>query len=160
MWDEYRESMRMSTYLLAFVVMDFENISADNFQVWTRADAIGSAKYALSIGPKILKFYEIFFNIPYPLPKVDMISLPDFTAGGNFNCTFCQIRLYDKLIFFNFIFHTMAAAMENWGLITFREAALLYEENVTARVNKQRVATVVSHELAHQWFGNLGKFSS
>lgn len=85
-WDEYRESMRMSTYLLAFVVMDFENISDENFQVWTRADAIGSAKYALSIGPKILRFYEDFFNIQYPLPKVDMISLPDFTAGGNLNC--------------------------------------------------------------------------
>lgn len=50
--------------------------------------------------------------------------------------------------------------MENWGLITFREAALLYEDNVTARINKQRVAMVVSHELAHQWFGNLGMFSN
>lgn len=49
--------------------------------------------------------------------------------------------------------------MENWGLITFREAALLYEEDVTARMNKQRVATVVAHELAHQWFGNLGMVS-
>lgn len=74
----------MSTYLLAFVVTDFQNISDGRFKVWTRADAIDSAKYALSIGPKILTFYEEFFNIAYPLPKVDMISLPDFTAGGNF----------------------------------------------------------------------------
>lgn len=84
-WDEYRESLRMSTYLLAFVVMDFRSISDGSFSVWTRSDAIESARYALSIGPKILKFYEGFFNIPYPLPKVDMISLPDFTAGGKFD---------------------------------------------------------------------------
>lgn len=83
-WDEYRESLPMSSYLLAFVVTDFQSISDGIFNVWTRADAIQSAKYALSIGPKILKFYEEFFDIQYPLPKVDMISLPDFTAGGKF----------------------------------------------------------------------------
>lgn len=84
-WDEYKETLPMSSYLLAFVVMDFASIGDEHFKVWTRADAIDSAKYALSIGPKILKFYDGFFNIDYPLPKVDMISLPDFTAGGNLN---------------------------------------------------------------------------
>ncbi|KAG4068421.1 hypothetical protein HA402_007941 [Bradysia odoriphaga] len=90
-------------------------------------EATRSADYALDVGPKLLKFLETFFGIDYPLPKVDMIALPDFTAG----------------------------AMENWGLITFRESALLYEEGVSGRINKQRVATIVCHELAHQWFGNL-----
>lgn len=87
----------MSTYLLAFVVTDFQSISDGQFKVWTRADAIESAKYALSIGPKILKFYEGFFSIQYPLPKVDMISLPDFTAGGNSNvlCLFDESVLID-----------------------------------------------------------------
>lgn len=74
----------MSSYLLAFVVTDFQSMTNGVFRVWTRADAIQSAKYALGIGPQILKFYEDFFNIQYPLPKVDMISLPDFTAGGKF----------------------------------------------------------------------------
>lgn len=82
MWDEYRESVPMSTYLLAFVVTDFEHMESGKFSVWARAEAIRSAKYALEIGPQILKFYEEFFGISYPLPKMDMISLPDFTAGG------------------------------------------------------------------------------
>jgi aminopeptidase N len=82
----------MSTYLVAFVVCDFVSKSNGNFTVWARGDAIRSAEYALSIGPKILKHLEEFFDIKYPLPKVDMIALPDFSAG----------------------------AMENWGLITYR----------------------------------------
>ncbi|XP_052891874.1 aminopeptidase N [Anopheles moucheti] len=126
-WDVYQQSVPMSTYLVAFVVCDYQNLTAGNFAVWARADAIGSARYALSVGPKLLKFLEDFFHIDYPLPKVDMIALPDFSAG----------------------------AMENWGLITYRETAMLYEENVSAISNKQHVITVVAHELAHQWFGNL-----
>ncbi|KAK6644232.1 hypothetical protein RUM43_000499 [Polyplax serrata] len=127
-WDEYQESVPMSTYLVAFVVSDFSNITDGNkFTVWTRDSAIGQAKYSLEIGPKILNYFEKYFGIDFPLPKVDMVALPDFAAG----------------------------AMENWGLITFRETALLYEAGVSSSNNKQRVATVVSHELAHQWFGNL-----
>lgn len=92
-WDEYQESVPMSTYLVAFVVSDFSNISSgDKFAVWTRKEAIKQAKYSLEIGPKILNYYEKYFGIDFPLPKVDMIALPDFAAG----------------------------AMENWGLITFR----------------------------------------
>ncbi|XP_062535538.1 aminopeptidase N [Armigeres subalbatus] len=126
-WDVYEQSVPMSTYLVAFVVCDFIHLSSGNFAVWTRSDAISSARYALDVGPKILKYLEQFFDIKYPLPKMDMIALPDFSAG----------------------------AMENWGLITYRETAMLYEENVSANSNKQRVVTVVAHELAHQWFGNL-----
>lgn len=81
-WDEYMESMPMSTYLLAFAVTDFSHLQSGLFRVWARPDAIRSATYSLDIGPKILKCYEDFFGIPYPLPKVDMIALPDFTAGG------------------------------------------------------------------------------
>lgn len=117
----------MSTYLVAFVVSDFKNLTDGNFSVWARPSALESARYALEVGPKILRFFESYFNISYPLPKLDMIALPDFGAG----------------------------AMENWGLVTFREVTMLHDPVISAPLNKQRVATIIAHELAHQWFGNL-----
>lgn len=91
-WDHFQETVPMSTYLLAFIVFDFESISNGTFSVWARHSAIAQSKYALQIGPDILKFYEKFFGIDFPLPKIDMVAVPDFSAG----------------------------AMENWGLITYR----------------------------------------
>lgn len=82
----------MSTYLVAFCVSDFKNISNGIFSIWARSSALSQAQYSLKIGPIILKYYERFFGIKYPLPKLDMVALPDFGAG----------------------------AMENWGLITYR----------------------------------------
>lgn len=117
----------MSTYLVAYAISDFSHMSSGNFSVWARADAIQTAEYALSVGPKILDFLQTYFGVAFPLPKIDMIALPEFQAG----------------------------AMENWGLITFRETAMLYDKGVATASNKQRVASVVGHELAHQWFGNL-----
>ncbi|KAH8024438.1 hypothetical protein HPB51_022947 [Rhipicephalus microplus] len=125
--DAFQTTVRMSTYLLAFVVSDFESRGDDKFRVWARPNAISAVDYSLSIGPKILEFYEKYFSEKYPLPKTDMVAVPDFNAG----------------------------AMENWGLVTFRETALLFNPNESSAGNKQRVAVVVSHELAHQWFGNL-----
>lgn len=95
-WDVFEESVPMSTYLVAFVISDFQNRTNGNFSIWARNDGISAAEYALEVGPKILKFLEEFFGIPFPLPKIDMIALPDFHAG----------------------------AMENWGLITFRYVEL------------------------------------
>ncbi|XP_058791213.1 aminopeptidase N [Phymastichus coffea] len=128
-WDHFERSVPMSTYLVAFIVSDFEDASSaqGNVKVWARKEAIQQAEYSLRIGPQILNYFEEFFQIKFPLPKIDMVALPDFSAG----------------------------AMENWGLITYRETAMLYQEGVSTSNNKQRVATVVSHELAHQWFGNL-----
>ncbi|CAB3385000.1 Hypothetical predicted protein [Cloeon dipterum] len=129
--DEYVESVRMSTYLVAFVVSDFAHLESNpgntTFRVWARQDAIEQARYSLEIGPKILDFYEEYFNVPYPLPKMDMIALPDFAGEG----------------------------MENWGLVTYRESAVLYEESTSDINAKEWVTVVVAHELAHQWFGNL-----
>lgn len=102
-------------------------LSPLKISVWTRPGFAHTAEYALKIAGKILRHYEDFFGIEYPLPKMDMIALPDFNAG----------------------------AMENWGLITYRETAMLYDERSSSISNKQRVAVVVAHELAHQWFGNL-----
>ncbi|CAG9134640.1 unnamed protein product [Plutella xylostella] len=126
-WDQYAESLPMSTYLVAFAVTDFKKMSDKNFAVWARKEALSSAAYALEIGPKILSFLENYYKIKFPLPKIDMIALSDFKAG----------------------------AMENWGLLTFREIAMLYDGAISPTTAKARVASVVAHEIAHQWFGNL-----
>lgn len=126
-WDTFAESVPMSTYLIAFVVSDFEHLSEGTFSVWARSDSLNQARYALEIGPRILRHFESYFQISFPLPKVDMVALPDFGAG----------------------------AMENWGLITYRESTMLYQQGVSENRHKERVGTVVAHELAHQWFGNL-----
>ncbi|KAI4875799.1 hypothetical protein NFI96_017138 [Prochilodus magdalenae] len=120
----------MSTYLLAFTVNDFETAEDDDksIQIWARPDAVkaGHTKYAYEISTKLLEYYEDKFG-GYPLTKLDQVALPDFSAG----------------------------AMENWGLIMYRETALLYDEDVSSTSNKEWIATVIAHELAHQWFGNL-----
>uniref|UniRef100_A0AAR2IL25 Aminopeptidase n=1 Tax=Pygocentrus nattereri TaxID=42514 RepID=A0AAR2IL25_PYGNA len=122
----FEQTRKMSTYLLAFIVSEFESI---NIRVFARKDAIaaGQGEYALNITGPMLKFFEEYYNSSYPLPKSDQIALPDFNAG----------------------------AMENWGLITYRETALLYDPAVSSNGNKERIATIISHELAHMWFGNL-----
>uniref|UniRef100_A0A336M458 Aminopeptidase n=1 Tax=Culicoides sonorensis TaxID=179676 RepID=A0A336M458_CULSO len=131
--DTFETSVPMSTYLVAYTVNDFEFREAPvktkddvKFRIWARRDAIDQVEYAKVVGPKVLKYYEEYFDIKFPLPKMDMIAIPDFSAG----------------------------AMENWGLITYRETALLYAPNVSSSSNQHRVASVIAHELAHQWFGN------
>ncbi|XP_016124714.1 aminopeptidase N-like [Sinocyclocheilus grahami] len=123
----------MSTYLLAFIVSDFgfieQNTDKLQIRIFARQEAInaGQGEYALNVTGPILKFFEKYYNVPYPLPKSDQIALPDFNAG----------------------------AMENWGLITYRETALLYDEEISSNGNKESIVTIIAHELAHQWFGNL-----
>ena len=107
----------------SFIAAAFPSIHLAVICIW-----LCSHSYANEIGPKILTFYEEYFGIEYPLPKQDMIAIPDFSAG----------------------------AMENWGLVTYRDTALLYDPATSTAESKQRVATVIAHELAHQWFGNLG----
>ncbi|XP_053722213.1 aminopeptidase Ey-like [Synchiropus splendidus] len=130
----FEPTERMSTYLLAFVISDFTFIGTDGsadvlIRIWARKRAIeeGQGDYALEKTGPILAFFEKYYNSPYPLSKSDQIALPDFSAG----------------------------AMENWGLITYRETALLYNPEVSSNGDKEWVATVIAHELAHMWFGNL-----
>ncbi|XP_069957724.1 aminopeptidase N isoform X2 [Cherax quadricarinatus] len=132
LWDQFQVSVPMSTYLVAFVVSDFAHLNATDidhiqFRVWAREEALTQAQYALRVGPAILTHFEDYFNQPYPLPKQDMIAIPDFSAG----------------------------AMENWGLITYRETTLLYDPDESSPSNQYGVALTVAHELAHQWFGNI-----
>lgn len=128
----FKETVKMSTYLLAFIVCDFaykesHTKRGNRIRVWSRKDAINSTDLALSVAENVLNYYEKFFNIPYPLPKIDLVAVPDFAAG----------------------------AMENWGILTFRETYVLSDPAVSSAADKQDVAIVVAHELAHQWFGNL-----
>lgn len=128
----YQESPIMSTYLVAVVVglFDFvEDHTSDGVKVrvYCQVGKANQGKFALYVAVKTLELFKHYFETPYSLPKLDMIAIPDFAAG----------------------------AMENYGLVTYRETALLYDDQNSAAANKQRVATVVAHELAHQWFGNL-----
>lgn len=122
----------MSTYLLAFVIGPFEYLEMLDkknrpIRVYTTPGKKEQGRYALEVGCKSLAFYEEYFGIEYPLPKLDMIAIPDFANG----------------------------AMENWGLITYRETCMLVDPANTSTALKQNTALVVAHEIAHQWFGNL-----
>lgn len=130
--DTFSTSVKMSTYLVAFIVANLTSISNKTaggtlVSVYAVPDKMDQMDYALEATVKLLNFYENFFSIAYPLKKLDLVALPDFEAG----------------------------AMENWGLITFRETALLYNEETASIMDKQIVTIVIAHELAHQWFGNL-----
>ena len=129
---KFSPTPKMSTYLLAFIVGDFEYIEKKSnggviVRVYTTPGKKHQANFALSCAVKTLEFYEKYFDIPYPLETLDMIAIPDFTSG----------------------------AMENWGAITYRESALLVDPLHSSIHNKQWVALVIAHEIAHQWFGNL-----
>ncbi|CAH8450027.1 unnamed protein product [Schistosoma bovis] len=130
--DRYNTSVKMSTYLLAFVVSQFSNIQRTdnrgrNFTVWARPDKIRSAEYALDIGIKLLGYFEDYFGIPYSLPKMDMIAIPNSSI----------------------------TAMENWGLITYDENKMLWDAENGSINTLIDVTFSVSHKLAHQWLGNL-----
>lgn len=129
---KFNRSPRMSTYLLAFIVGELKSISTDKFRlpikVWmTPEQNEADGQFALEVAAKTLAFYEKAFQAPYPLPKMDMVAIPDFAAG----------------------------AMENWGLVTYRIVDLLFDQKTSGAASRERVAEVVQHELAHQWFGNL-----
>lgn len=133
----FASSVPMSTYLACIIVSDFDS------QVGTvKANGIGNdftmrafatphqlhkVKYALDFGIAVTEYYIKYFNVEYPLPKLDMAAIPDFSSN----------------------------AMEHWGLVTYRETALLYDENYSSTENKQSIAGVLAHEITHQWFGNL-----
>lgn len=128
----FEPTPRMSTYLLAWVVGPFHSVKTTNqhgVKVVSYA-ALNQPKsslvFANDTAAKALDFYDEKFGVKYPLPKLDQVALPDFEAG----------------------------AMENWGLVTYRESCLLADESATLET-KQSVAITVTHELSHQWFGDL-----
>jgi len=124
---------RMSSYLLAWVVGDLQKKTATTksgveINIWSTLEhKSNNLDFALDIATRTIDFFDDFFGVPYPLPKSDHVALPDFSSG----------------------------AMENWGLITYREIALLVDPETTSIATKEYVALVIAHELSHQWFGNL-----
>ncbi|KAK1345105.1 hypothetical protein QTO34_013812 [Cnephaeus nilssonii] len=130
--DHFDVTVKMSTYLVAFIISDFKSVSkmtksGVKVSVYAVPDKITQADYALDAAVTLLEFYEDYFSIPYPLPKQDLAAIPDFQSG----------------------------AMENWGLTTYRESALLFDVEKASASSKLGITMTVSHELAHQWFGNL-----
>ncbi|KAL2262821.1 hypothetical protein VTK26DRAFT_9403 [Humicola hyalothermophila] len=128
----FNKSPLMSTYLVAFIVGELNYIETNEFRVPVRVYAppgqnIEHGRFSLDLAAKTLAFYEKVFGLEFPLPKMDQVAIPDFAQG----------------------------AMENWGLVTYRVVDLLLDEKVSGAATKERVAEVVQHELAHQWFGNL-----
>ena len=129
----FEKTPRMSSYLLAFVIGELHKKSARTkssveVNVWaTPAQNENTLDFALDIATRSIDFYDEYFGVKYPLPKSDHVALPDFSSG----------------------------AMENWGLITYRESCLLADPELTPESSRRFIATVIAHELSHQWFGNL-----
>uniref|UniRef100_A0AAQ4RI02 Aminopeptidase n=1 Tax=Gasterosteus aculeatus aculeatus TaxID=481459 RepID=A0AAQ4RI02_GASAC len=128
----FQKSIPMSTYLVCFAVHQFgfvERKSARGvpLRIYAQPSQLGTATYAANTTKIIFDYFEEYFNMTYSIAKLDKIAIPDFGTG----------------------------AMENWGLITYRETNLLYDAEQSSSYNKQRVASVISHELVHQWFGNI-----
>ena len=122
---------KMSTYLVAFLVGDFQCTSGEQdgvaIRVCSTPDKVALTPYGVDVAKYVLHYYNNYFGIPYPLKKLDLIALPDFEAG----------------------------AMENFGAITYRETALLVDPKTASVGAKKEVAIVIAHEMAHQWFGDL-----
>ncbi|XP_030370374.1 uncharacterized protein LOC115620994 [Scaptodrosophila lebanonensis] len=133
----FTKSVPMSTYLACFIVSDFAKKTVDIdtngigesfiMSVYATPEQIDKVDFALDVGKGVIEYYINYFQIEYPLPKLDMAAIPDFVSG----------------------------AMEHWGLVTYRETSLLYEQQSSSTANKQRIASVIAHEFAHMWFGNL-----
>ena len=122
---------KMSTYLVAFLVGDFQCSSGSQdgvaIRVCSTPDKVALTPYGLGVAEYVLHYYNTYFGIPYPLKKLDLIALPDFEAG----------------------------AMENFGAITYRETDLLIDPKTASDAAQENVASVIAHEMAHQWFGDL-----
>lgn len=130
--DHFDTTVKMSTYLVAYIVCDFLSVSRTTqhgvkISVYAVPEKIDQTAFALDAAVKLLDFYDDYFDIPYPLPKQDLAAIPDFQSG----------------------------AMENWGLTTYRETALLFDPEKSSASDKLGITKVIAHELAHQWFGNL-----
>ncbi|HXG09117.1 MAG TPA: M1 family metallopeptidase [Gemmataceae bacterium] len=128
----FADTIPMSTYLVAFVVGELEAteptmVGRTPLRVWCVPGKRRLASFGQEVGAFSLRYFEEYYGRPYPGDKLDLLAIPDFAAG----------------------------AMENLGAITFRETALLVDEQAATHAELERVADVVAHENAHMWFGDL-----
>lgn len=133
-WDHFMKTPPMSTYVVAFTISDFDSLSSNLsnsstplYRVWAPKHELENGNYALEVVQEILPFFEEYFGMKYPLPKLDLLAIPNFGK----------------------------VAMENWGIISFRKASLLFNPKSRSIKTKSLIFTTVAHELAHQWFGDL-----
>jgi aminopeptidase N/puromycin-sensitive aminopeptidase len=128
---KFTTTPKMSTYLVAFLVGDFQCTTGESDGVAIRScstpDKVSLTPYSVDVAKYVLHYFNNYFGIPYPLKKLDLIALPDFEAG----------------------------AMENFGAITYRETALLIDPKTASLGAKEEVDLTVAHEMAHQWFGDM-----
>lgn len=129
----FETTPKMSTYLLAFVFGELQSKETKtkegvDVRIWsTKAHRLEALDFAVDVAVRGIEFFAGYYGVPYPLTKCDHVALPDFAVG----------------------------AMENWGLITYRETCLIADPATTSQSSRERIATVITHELSHQWFGNL-----
>jgi aminopeptidase N len=130
----FQQTPKMSTYLLFLGIGDFErietNVGETKIGVLTKRGDVEKARFALQAAAALLRYYNDYFAVPYPLPKLDLIAAPGVGEFG---------------------FH----AMENWGAILYFEDALLVDPAFSSEADRQLIFTYIAHEMAHQWFGNL-----
>uniref|UniRef100_A0A6A7FZR5 Aminopeptidase n=2 Tax=Hirondellea gigas TaxID=1518452 RepID=A0A6A7FZR5_9CRUS len=127
----FQRSPIMSSYLLAWAIGEFDRVQAHTtngtwVSIYTQLGETDKVLWALDVSLRVLPLFEKYFEIPYPLPKLDLIAIPEFACG----------------------------AMENWGLITYRESCLFCDETTSQRT-REWITETVTHEISHQWFGNL-----
>nr|AGT95896.1 aminopeptidase N [Aedes aegypti] len=129
--DEFAKTPAMASYLLAFIVADYEVNEKDGMGILARPEALNQTDYSLQSGIDLLREIGTWIDYPYSsvpeMTRMYMSAVPDFSAG----------------------------AMENWGLLTYRESNILYRKDDSTSLQQQRIAAVISHEIAHQWFGDL-----
>lgn len=121
----------MSTYLVALIVSDFESefrqTDEIKFTVYARPNAINQTNYTLSVMSPLVKYFADTYKQKYPLSNLFVAAIPDFSSK----------------------------AMENWGLLTYSETNILYDENHSPITSKHNIRNMIAHEISHQWFGNL-----
>lgn len=174
--------MEMSTYLVAFVICDFKRINSpikEHIHVYAAEHMLPQATYAADTAAKLTEYFETFFDVPYPLPKQGTLYIFPYLFILHFIViylyyffyfleAFYRVRARALLLllkYFNYrrapcidliaIPNFTSGAMENWGLITFRDMAILQDPHETSIQAKASIATTIAHGLSHQWFGNL-----
>ena len=128
----FQTTLKMSTYIVCWVVSNYSSIKLTTdtgliIKAWAPYNLLAETEYALNATEALLKYFEEYFAIPFPLEKLDIVAIPNFGPG----------------------------AMENWGLITYRSAKMLINKNISTERDKESTFSIIAHELVHQWFGNL-----